>query len=153
MDETVEQAVRRLVAIEEIRNLKARYFRCVDFHHWDEFRELFTENLEIDFAESTSNPTSRDEFVASVRRHFETSTLSVHHGHNAEITVHDDDHANGIWPMFDLVEMPPDSGYDTHTGYGNYIEDYVRGPDGRWRIAKTQLTRIKRVVLSEGQNA
>lgn len=150
MNESLEQAVRRLLAIEEIKNLKSRYFRCVDFHYWDEFTELFTEDLEIDFVESTSNPTTRDEFVASVRRHFESSTLSVHHGHLPEITIHDDDHATGIWPMFDLVEMPPESGYASHTGYGNYKEEYVRGDDGRWRIAKTQLTRIKRVVLTEG---
>ena len=153
MEESLEQAVRRLVAIEDIKNVKARYFRCVDFHHWDEFAELFTDDFEIDFAESTSNPTSREEFVASVKRHFERSTLSVHHGHLPEINVHDDSHATAIWPMFDLVEMPPGSGYESHTGYGNYTEEYRRCEDGRWRIAKSQLSRIKRVVLSLGEPA
>lgn len=153
MDKDLENAVRRLLAIEEIKNVKARYFRCVDFHSWDEFNDLFTDDLEIDFAESTTHPTSRDEFVASVRRHFESSDRSVHHGHLPEITVHDNDHATAIWPMFDLVEMPPDSGYESHTGYGNYTEEYRRCDDGRWRIAKSQLTRIKRVVLSGGETS
>ena len=146
MSEDLEQAVRRLVAIEEIRRLKAAYFRCVDYHHWDEFRELFTEDLVVDFAETTSHPTNRDEFVASVRRHFERSTYSVHHGHEPEIVVHDDDHATGIWPMFDVVVMPEGSGYESHTGYGRYNEEYRRN-GGRWRIARSQLTRVHRVVI------
>lgn len=144
-DITVEQAVQRLLDIEEIKNLKARYFRCVDLHHWDEFAELFTEDLTIDFAESTSKPMTRDEFVASVQRHFE-GAVSVHHGHLAEIEILSETTARAMWPMFDLVETPPDSGYESHTGYGHYTEEY-RKVDGRWRIAKTRLSRIKRVVL------
>jgi hypothetical protein len=153
MEETLEQAVRRLVATEDIKNVKARYFRCVDFHSWEEFEDLFTEDLELDFAETTSHPTNRAEFVASVRRHFESSDRSVHHGHLPEITIHDDHHATAIWPMFDLVEMPLDSGYESHTGYGNYTEEYRRCDDGRWRIAKTRLTRIKREVLSRSESS
>lgn len=153
MDEELENAVRRLVAIEEIKNLKARYFRCVDFHYWDEFKDLFTADLEIDFAESTSLPKGRDEFVASVRRRFDSSDRSVHHGHLPEITILDDDHATAIWPMFDLVEMGSDSGYESHTGYGNYTEEYRRCDDGRWRIAKSRLSRIKRVVLNGAEGS
>jgi len=145
VEESLEQAVRRLVAIEEIKRLKARYFRCVDFKQWDEFATLFTEDLVIDFPESTSGPRTREEFVASARRHFQDG-LSIHHGHLPEITVHDDDHATAIWPMFDLVEMPHTSAYESHTGYGHYTEQYRRVA-GEWRIARTQLTRVKRVSL------
>lgn len=145
MEENLEQAVRRLVAIEEIRQLKARYFRTVDLKLWEEFRDLFTEDLRINFAESTSKPMTRDEFVAAASRHFEHA-VSVHHGHIPEIEIIDDTHATGIWPMFDLVETSPESSYESHTGYGHYTEEY-RKEDGRWKIARTQLTRIKRVVL------
>lgn len=145
MEENLEQAVRRLVAIEEIRQLKARYFRAVDLKLWDLFRDLFTEDLRIDFAESTSKPMTRDEFVASASRHF-AGAVSVHHGHIPEIELIDDTHAKGIWPMFDLVETPEGSSYESHTGYGHYTEEY-RKEDGRWKIARTRLTRIKRVVL------
>ena len=146
MEESLEQAVRRLLAIEDIKRLKARYFRCVDFKQWEEFATLFTDDLVIDFAESTSGPRTREEFVASARRHFQDG-ISVHHGHLPEITVEDEDNARAIWPMFDLVEMPDSSPYESHTGYGHYIEQYRR-VDGQWRIARTQLTRVKRVSLS-----
>lgn len=148
MEETLEQAVRRLVAIEEVKKLKARYFRCVDSKQWEEFSTLFTDDLEVDFAESTSGPRNREEFVASAARHFEGG-LSIHHGHAPEIDVLDEDNATAIWPMFDLVESAPDSPYESHTGYGHYTERYRR-VDGRWLISRTRLSRVKRVVLPKG---
>ena len=148
MEESLEQAVRRLVAIEAIKNLKARYFRCVDSRQWEEFATLFTDDVQIDFAESTSGSKTRDEFVAAAARHFATG-ISIHHGHLPEIDVLDDDHATAIWPMFDLVETAPDSGYESHTGYGHYTEEYRR-VDGRWLISKTRLSRVKRDVQPKG---
>ncbi|GLZ15948.1 bile-acid 7-alpha-dehydratase [Actinomadura sp. NBRC 104425] len=145
MEESLEQAVERLVAIEEIRQLKARYFRAVDMKLWDVFADLFTEDLQIDFAESTSKPMTRDEFVRSAARHFE-GAVSVHHGHIPEIEIIDDTRARAIWPMFDLVETPEESDYVSHTGYGHYTEEY-RKENGRWKISRTRLTRIKRVVI------
>jgi hypothetical protein len=60
MDESLGQTVRRLPAIAEIRQLKARYFRAVDLKLWDESAGLVTPDLQIDFAESTSKPMTRD---------------------------------------------------------------------------------------------
>lgn len=145
MTETVEQAVRRLVAIEDIKQLKAAYCRCVDNKLWDEFATLFTEDLVIDFEESTTSPQTREQFVDSARRHFEGG-VSVHHVHMPEIRLLDDDHATGEWPMFDRVEMPLESRYESHTGQGYYSEEYRR-VDGQWRISKTRLWRLRRVSL------
>lgn len=143
--ETLEARIARLEAIEEIRRLKARYFRCVDLREWDEFATLFAEDFVPDFGESTSGPVDRTTFVAAVENHFR-SGISVHHGHEPEIEILDDTTARGLWPMYDLVESPPDSGYRNHTGWGHYAETY-RKVDGRWLIASTRLTRIKYVEL------
>ncbi|QSE92082.1 nuclear transport factor 2 family protein [Rhodococcus pseudokoreensis] len=144
--ESMEQAVRRLVAIEDIRQLKARYFRCVDFRLWDEFADLFTDDLIVDFAESTSSPRGKQEFLASVARHFETG-YSVHHGHVPEIDIVDETTATAIWPMYDRVESPAGSGYVSHEGWGHYTETYRRCDDGRWRICRSRLSRIERHEL------
>jgi ketosteroid isomerase-like protein len=145
-DSDLEQRIRRLEAIEEIRQVKARYFRCVDLRLWDEFADLFTDDLEVDFAESTSKPQGKQEFLASVANHFVTG-YSVHHGHVPEIDVVDDATATAIWPMYDRVESPPDSGYASHEGWGHYTETYRRCADGRWRICRSRLTRIRRDVI------
>lgn len=147
VEKSIEEQVRRLAAIEEIKQLKARYFRAVDLKLWDEFAQLFTEDLQIDFAESTTKPMNREQFVESARKHFE-GAISVHHGHTPEIEIIDDTHARGVWPMFDLVETPEGSNYESHTGYGHYVEEY-RKEGGRWKICRTRLTRLKRVVLDK----
>ena len=49
----LEARIARLEAIEEIRRLKARYFRCVDTRNWVEFADLFTLDCAFEFAEST----------------------------------------------------------------------------------------------------
>jgi len=142
----LERRIARLEAIEEIRRLKARYFRCVDTRNWDEFADLFTLDCAFEFAESTSGAKGRHEFLAAVAKHF-ASGISVHHGHEPEIEILDEERATGIWPMFDLVESPADSGYVNHTGWGYYTEEYRRELDGAWRISRSRLNRIKRVEL------
>lgn len=143
----LEARIARLEAIEEIRRLKARYFRCVDLRQWDEFAALFTEDFVPEYPESTSAPASKEQFLASVARHF-VSGISVHHGHEPEIDVLDEENATGLWPMYDLVESPADSGYRNHTGWGHYAETYRR-VDGRWLIARIKLTRLKYVELAK----
>lgn len=150
MSDDLEARIRRLEAESEIRRLKTRYFRCVDFRSWDEFADLFTDDLEVDFLESTSGSKTKAEFIASAERHFATG-YSVHHGHEPEIEILDDHNATAIWPMYDRVESPEGSGYVSHEGWGHYTESYRRCDDGRWRIAKSRLTRIKRNVLPKEQ--
>ncbi|MGQ4599632.1 nuclear transport factor 2 family protein [Nocardia sp. R6R-6] len=145
-DNDLEKTVRRLAAIEDIRQVKARYFRCVDLRLWEEFADLFTDDLEVDFAESTSLPKGKQEFLTSVANHFR-SGWSVHHGHIPEIEILDDTTATAIWPMYDRVESPADSGYVSHEGWGHYTEHYRRCADGKWRIYRSRLTRIQRNVL------
>lgn len=145
---TLEQRIARLEAIEEIRALKAKYCRCVDTKDWEGFASIFTDDLVIDFGESTSLPQTKDEFVASAARHFEKNR-SVHQVHNGEVEFIDPAHARAIWPMYDLVEKTAaDSEYVSHTGWGHYNEEY-RKQGGHWLCCRTQLTRIKRVVLDD----
>lgn len=147
-DLSLVERIERLEAIEEIRALKAKYCRCVDTKDWEGFASIFTEDLVIDFGESTSNPRSKDEFVASAAKHFERN-LSVHQVHNGEVEILDATHARAVWPMYDLVEKTSaDSAYESHTGWGHYTEEY-RKEDGRWLCSRTQLTRLKRVVLED----
>lgn len=145
----IEQSLERIDALEEIRQLKARYFRYLDLHWWEELRALFTDDAEFEIGESTSRPSGPDEFLRSASKHLSTA-MTVHHGHMPEIELVDDTRARGIWAMYDLVEPASGSGFPVLTGFGHYTEDY-RKVDGEWRIARLRLTRLKRVV--DGQVA
>ncbi len=123
--------------LEAIKQLKARYFRLMDTKQWDAWRDVFTEDAVL---QASPDPEERfegrDEIVAKVSRVLRDA-VTVHHGHMPEIEIHGDT-ATGVWAMFDFVEMPQ---LVLH-GWGHYHEEYAR-EDGRWRIRKSRLTRLR----------
>jgi uncharacterized protein (TIGR02246 family) len=130
--------------LEEIRRLKARYFRHLDRKEWVELAQVFTADAHMDADGFTS--TGRDEIVAFLRRVL-ADTRTVHHGHMPEIDL-DGDTARGIWAMEDYVEFGAHDPPKGLRGYGHYEEEYRR-EDGTWRIANLRLVRL-RVDLLEG---
>ena len=140
-------ALAELIAIERIKALKARYFRCLDTKDWAAWAEVFTEDavLEFDLAVSTRGREGRPAprmagraaIVEAVAARNATST-TVHHGHTPEIAVLSATEARGIWAMEDIVE---EDGVVIH-GFGHYHEAY-RQAGGVWRIATIHLTRTR----------
>ncbi|OHV32457.1 MULTISPECIES: nuclear transport factor 2 family protein [Pseudofrankia] len=130
----------------EIQRLKARYFRFMDLRIWDEFRDVFTDDLEL-YIEHTTTPQATeptikgaDTLVAYLAAS-DPRKVTVHHGHMPDIEFLDENNATGIWAMFDWVD-DPGRGFASQ-GYGHYHERYVRCPDGKWRISSVRLTRIR----------
>jgi hypothetical protein len=140
--------------LEEIRQLKARYFRFLDTKDWDGLRSVLADNVVaiVDTAVSTngadgmSGPkvTGADEFVRAVRDAV-APCVTVHHGHMPEITLTSETTATGIWAMEDVVTFP-----EGHTlyGAGHYHETYAKA-DGTWRIASLHLTRTRQVIRKD----
>ncbi|MCU1397540.1 MAG: hypothetical protein JWN62_649 [Acidimicrobiales bacterium] len=129
--------------IEAIKQLKARYFRMMDTKRWDEFAQVFTEDVVIDMtAEGGAVTNGRDAFVEFLRPTLESVT-TVHHGHMPEIVLQDADSASGTWAMEDHLWWPEGSPIKRLHGYGHYHETYRRTADG-WRIATMSLTRLRR---------
>jgi hypothetical protein len=160
----------KLLAIEEIKKLKAAYFRTMDTKAWDEYRSLFVEDALIDTTEAftpldahgqpiepdlpVTKPDSSllmrglDTFMAA-QHHFLDGMSTVHHGHTPEIEVISEHEATGIWAMEDKLRWPAGKGRmrEMH-GYGHYREKYVK-VDGRWKIAELKLTRIRIDVIPQ----
>ncbi len=129
----------RLADLEEIKQLKARYFRHMDCKEWDAWGDVFTDDCHMDNAAPGDPPVEgRANIVAFVRKAID-HMITTHHGHMPEITFRSADEATGVWAMFDYLEAP---GYDMK-GWGHYHETYRRCADGKWRIAKTKLTRLR----------
>jgi uncharacterized protein (TIGR02246 family) len=129
----------RLADLEEIKQLKARYFRLMDTKQWEAWGDVFTEDCTMQNGPPESPAVrGRREIVAYVRGHIE-HVITVHHGHMPEIRFHSPKRASGIWAMYDQLRAP---GFEVD-GWGHYHEEYRRCADGRWRIASTRLTRLR----------
>ena len=141
----------RLQAIEEIRRLKARYFRYVDTKRWDRFADLFCADAELHVPVNRAEPLRGAPAIAERVRRGLSEMITVHHGHEAEIEILSADRARAIWPLYDrLLTTTNELTVDPHApgfgpryeGVGHYAEEYARGEDGRWRIARSELRRL-----------
>jgi hypothetical protein len=138
--------VTTLLAIEEIKRLKARYFRHLDTKQWDKWGSVFTDDARLHMPDGPLDVQGRDVIVATVRELL-GGVVTVHHGHMPEIDVVDAERATGIWAMFDELIYPPGEAVDEALpavlrGYGHYAEEYRRTDDG-WRISLCELTRLR----------
>lgn len=121
-----------------ICNAKARYCRTLDTKDWDGFRDMFTEDYELDVSDSGGPPVikGRDEAMTSVKASILTAK-TAHQVHTPEIVLNGDE-ATAIFAMQDRVVWGPDKSL---TGYGHYHERWVR-QNGEWKIAALKLTRL-----------
>jgi hypothetical protein len=105
----------RLVAIEEIKNLKARYCRFSDTRDDEAFEALFADDL-VWTLMSADGKTALKQIHGRQEQHAWRASLretrlagfSVHHCHTPEIEIIDEDHATGIWAMSDYLRQPAD---------------------------------------------
>jgi SnoaL-like domain len=130
--EDLEAAVERLVAIEDIKQLKARYFRLMDQKKWDDFEKLFTPDMVFDLREAlfardqvtkeilkSGNIHIREDQIveeawlqrgaANVRRWEETSlagAITVHQGHTPEIELTSPTTARAYWQLEHMHRYP-----------------------------------------------
>jgi hypothetical protein len=157
-------ACEQVLAIEAIKRLKARYFRCVDTKDWAGFLALFAPDAVIDTSEAFTpkdytgallefngvvppppNPAGRCDdiakFVVDLSKVLD-GVSTVHHGHMPEIELTSPTTATGIWAMEDILRWPRDSAIRDMHGYGHYRETYELLPKG-WRIKTLKLTRLR----------
>lgn len=134
---------RDLADIEAIKQLKARYFRCLDMKLWAEFGEVFTADGRLDSSDDAPHAvaTGREAIVAMVSGAVHAA-VTVHHGHMPEIEITAPDRARGIWAMEDYLEFPGDPPVLVVHGRGHYLEEYEKGADGAWRIKSLRLQRL-----------
>lgn len=140
--------VEKLLALEEIRTLKARYWRFMDTKDWDALRGVFSDDAAIDMTaanESAGKAAGGAQAVVDYIRDIVNDVQTVHQGHTSEIDFVSDTEATGIWPMMDMLKWPEGSsryGITVMNGWGHYHDRYKLTPDG-WRISFTSVTRLR----------
>jgi len=143
-----------LSAIEDIKRLKAKYFRTLDTKDWSGFASVFAPDAQMDMRAELRHQAGRnagtllqgrdpvlvgpDVITAFVSAALPAELTSVHQGYMPEIILTGPDSASGIWAMTDYLEQ---AGTGIH-GYGHYHETYRRYGD-TWLIQTLELRRIR----------
>jgi len=139
--------VARLLAIEEIKQVKAKYFWGLDHKDWDLWkREVWAPDGELHVPEFRPEPFVGWDAVIAYVSDATGDQVSVHHGHMPIIDFTSDSEAKVIWAMEDRLfrtkEQPLFDGSTHLHGWGHYRETYVKLEAG-WRIKTSQLTRLR----------
>ena len=146
--------VEQLQAIEEIRQVKSRYFRGVDTADSELVRGILAEDCVLDYMGCCTDPKTGRDFLPAMNVVMRGSAswsstglaaagiVSVHHSHNGEISVTSDTTASAIWSMTDRLFMPAGAAYAVMTGYGYYHETYEKIA-GVWKIKTLRIQRIR----------
>ena len=135
-----------LLAIESIKQLKARYCRHLDTKDWATWRTIFSDDFVSDTAEAGGKVIEgADEFVAFTRNALgRPGQATAHQVHAPEITLTSATTARGVWALQDVVRFGPGV---TLVGYGHYHETYEH-ISGQWFIKSSKLTRLREDIVT-----
>jgi ketosteroid isomerase-like protein len=133
----------RLVAIEDIKQLKARYARFVDTKGWESLAEVFTEDAVFQHPH-LGTLTGSDDIVGAVSASMGDATFGHHLG-VPEIELLGDRRGRAIWSVIVHSQRRDSAGEWVDEGRSEYHEEYRKGPDGRWRIASMSVVPIIRI--------
>jgi hypothetical protein len=135
-----------LLAIESIKQLKARYCRCLDTKDWDAWRAIFTDDFVSDTSEAGGKLiVGADDFVAFTRKGIgRPAQTTAHQVHAPEIELMSATSARGVWALQDVVRFGPGLSL---VGYGHYHETYEHIA-GQWLIKSSKLTRLREDLVT-----
>ena len=130
---TLEERITRLEDIEALRNLQARYQRCLDTRDFDGLSECLAPDAVSSYDDGSMSYEGREEVVGFLRSVMTLDMPSAHLIHGGEVDVTDAAHAHAKWYLEDhllhkkfLVKLHGAAIYDV---------DYVK-TDGLWQISK-----------------
>lgn len=139
-----------LFDIEEIKQLKARYFRGIDTCKLELLQTVLSNDVHIRFDSPTYQYEINgiNEAMDFYRNAFTHRRFGMHNGHTPEITV-EGDSATGIWYLNDLfINLDEQT---ILTGSALYEDCYIKVA-GKWRIQRTGYKRLLEMIepLSSG---
>lgn len=130
--------IETLLAVEEIKLLKARRDRAVDTKDWDLYLSLHAPD-HVSHNDGFPRWENAQVMIDNVRTILGDHRITVHHSHTPEITFESAETAKGIWAMEDLIFDAESEELLIH-GFGFYHETYEKR-DGRWVFTSRQLKR------------
>ena len=144
--------LQELSDMEDIRVLKHRYFRGIDTADAELLKDLFTDDIQVDYRGGYYRITFEGkaamlEFLANS---FNTQTAAMHHGHMPEITITGEDTAEGLWYLEDIfINLTK----KTHIIGSAIYKDRYRRVGGQWKIEHTEYDRVFETVFPLSERA
>jgi hypothetical protein len=146
----LEQRLSRLEAIEDIRQLKARYFQACDRKDPAAVRECFLPGA-IDLRYGRIGEFSNREDMLAVFEELacRPHIVEMHHGQNPRIEILDAERAAGTWGLYYYLI---DQRRQAVTQLAGFYDDAYRRHHGQWRIERSyyEVTSTQIFDLSEG---
>lgn len=134
--------------VRALTELTFRYAYALDGHKWDELRELFTDDVELDYGLGSENIIrGADQFVAGSKQALQGLSATQHMFTNHLFEI-DGDRAHGKYYM-QAQHMKLDAvGGKLHTLGGIYEDEFIRTADG-WKVSR----RTYRAIWGRGNNS
>lgn len=139
--------------IEQIRQLKFRYCRCIDTANLDELKTLFTEDASVRYQGGSYlfEAQGRDKILEAIGYAFHSQAIALHHVNHPEIELISSTEAKGTWYLKDwFLDLKNRIITD---GSALYKDTYVKR-NGKWLIQRATYERIYEIVtpLTETPN-
>jgi len=128
--------VASLRALEDIRQLKFRYFRILDRGPREELSEVLSEGIVCDLGDYGRFEGRQEVLNFFHTAVFPTYEMTVHKAHNPEITLLGEGRALGTW-VYEAYLMTASSDATWLAGY--YDDEYLV-EEGSWRISSMRPT-------------
>jgi hypothetical protein len=140
-----------LIEKDQIKELKARYFRGLDSKDWSLFSSTMTIDVQGRYSDGQLSFDGREPLVQFMDENLSLGTvITMHHGHHPEITVADGgETATGVWYLQDMVI---DLVGKTRLYGAAIYQDEYRKEDGEWLISKTGYSRTFEFVEPLSEN-
>lgn len=137
--------LQELSDLEDIRQLKARYFRCIDTGNHSELATCFADDVVFDLRGGgyRLRVEGREDLVEFIASCFNSDVIAMHHGHNPEIRFTGTDTAEAIWYLEDRF-INAVRNEDTY-GTSLYHDRYRRTADG-WKLEFSEYDRVLELV-------
>jgi hypothetical protein len=128
-----------LLEIEAIKQLKYKYFRCLDTKCWDELAETLADDATAAYDSGKYAYDGKGAIMEFLSGSLgDRDIISLHMGHHPEIKLTGATDAEGTWYLEDyLIFAKADSRL---RGAGFYRDRYTK-TDGQWKIQHTGYVR------------
>lgn len=144
---TLEERITRLEDIEAIRQLQAKYQRCLDTRDFEHLEECFSDDVRSAYGNGSMSYEGRDAVIGFLRDAMTPDMPSTHLIHGGEIDVKDSESASAKWYLEDYL-LHRKYKLKLH-GAAIYDVDYSKNC-GCWKISRIGYTRCYEYFEARG---